>query len=317
MLALAAALLVAGSAAAADYKAPRTPFGQPDLQGAWNSNFILPMEATPITPKLVVPEAEAKVLAARISADVANFQALKLDPEVAEIAQVTARTGLAIVRGERRTRQVVQPADGMLPFTRAARGQVRFIEGVLRNSAEPPLPDANPEDRPNWERCIVGMGQPPITVLNELNPRQILQTRDAVVILTEYGPDLRVIPFSDKHGPAALKSALGDSIARWEGDTLVIETIRLPAKDTIRPFPVLLVSSSATVIERYTRVSDRELLYQYTVVDPATYTAPWMAEYSVYRQDRPLFEFACHEGNYSLPNILAGARQREKAAAAR
>jgi hypothetical protein len=161
---------------------------------------------------------------------------------------------------------------------------------------------------------VVGWGQPPIVSTSDINPRQIVQTRDAVVILTEYGPDLRIIPFTDKHGPATQSSVLGDSIARWEGDTLVIETVGLPAKDTIRPFPTLFVPASAKVIERYTRLSEKELLYQYTVIDPSIYTGPWLAEYSLYRTTKPIFEFACHEGNYSLPNILAGARASEQSA---
>ena len=94
-------------------------------------------------------------------------------------------------------------------------------------------------------------------------------------------------------------------------------TRNLPARDALRPFPTLLVNAGAKVIERYTRVADKVLLYQYTVVDPAIYTGPWLAEYAMARSDRPLYEFACHEGNYSLPNILAGARlkDRERAAA--
>jgi hypothetical protein len=156
-----------------------------------------------------------------------------------------------------------------------------------------------------------------VAIVTDINPRQILQTRDAVVILSEYGPDLRIIPFAAAHGGSpAQASPLGDSIARWEGDTLVIETIRLPQRDTVRPLPTLLVPPSAKVIERYTRVGANELLYQYTVVDPSIYTAPWLAEYALARAARPLFEFACHEGNYSLPNILAGARQKDRDAAA-
>jgi hypothetical protein len=190
---------------------------------------------------------------------------------------------------------------------------VRFVENILRHADEPPLPANNPEERPNWERCLAGQGQPPIVITTNINPREILQTPDAVVILSEYGPDLRIIPLTDRHGPAVFKSTLGDSIARWEGETLVIETVRLPAADTIRPLPTLLVPPSAVVEERYTRVSDKELVYQFTVKDPAIYTGPWLAEYSLYRTAQPILEFACHEGNYSLPNILAGARAREKA----
>ena len=316
-LVVAAALLAAGAAAAADYKAPRTIYGQPDLQGVWNTDFVLPLEARPDTPSLTVPEPEAQVLARRIAAEGGSLASLALDPEVAEIAQRTARTGLGVVRGERRTRQVVQPPDGKLPLTPRARARTEFIDLILRTSADPPLPTANPEERPSWERCIVGQGQPPIAVTTDLNPRQILQTRDAVVILSEYGPDFRVIPFAAAHRNAVSQaSPLGDSIARWEGDTLVIETTGLPAKDTIRPLPTLLVSASAKVIERYTRVSAHELLYQYTVVDSAIYTAPWLAEYALTPSSQPLYEFACHEGNYSLPNILAGARQKDRDAAA-
>lgn len=322
--ALAAVLLWAAPAALAAeaYRAPRTAYGQPDLQGVWNTNFVLPLEA-PATgaPPLVLPEAEAMAYAQKIGADVRSFKALEQDPEVAELSYSSAAVGLGIVNGQRRTRQIVQPADGRLPVNRAARGMIAMVERALRTSTDAPFPTDNPEQRPNWERCVVGQGQPPIAVVTEINPRQILQTRDAVVILSEYGPDLRIIPFAAKpNRDRAQASPLGDSVARWEGDTLVIETMGLPAKDAIRPFPTLLVNANATVIERYTRVSDKALLYQYTVVDPATYTAPWLAEYALARSDRPIYEFACHEGNYSLPNILAGARQIErdrKAAAGR
>jgi len=312
LVALAAVALLATSAAAADYTAPRTLYGQPDLQGVWNTHFVLPMEAQPGMPSLTLPEAEASAYARKLSAEAGKLAIFAQDPEVAEIRADPSRSDLAIVRGQRRTRQVVQPPDGKLPLTPGARGQMRFIEQALRTQTEPPFPTDGPELRPNWERCVVGWGQPPIVSTSDINPRQIVQTRDAVVILTEYGPDLRIIPFTDKHGPATQSSLLGDSIAHWEGDTLVIETVGLPAKDAIRPFPTLFVPASAKVIERYTRLSEKELLYQYTVVDPSIYTAPWLAEYSLYRTAKPILEFACHEGNYSLPNILAGARASEQ-----
>ena len=312
---IAAALLIGGPVAATDYHAPRNALGQPDLQGVWNTHFFLPMEARPDMPSLTLPEAEATAYARKLNAEAGKLEIFAQDPEVAEIRRDPSRSSLAIVKGQRRTRQVVQPADGMLPLTPAARGQLRFIEQALRTQSEPPFPTDGPEQRPNWERCVVGWGQPPVLSTSDINPRQIVQTRDAVVLLSEYGPDLRIIPFADKHGPLLQATALGDAIAHWEGDTLVIETIGLPAKDAIRPFPTLFVSAKAKVIERYTRVSKTELLYQYTVIDPAIYTAPWLAEYSLYSTDKPILEFACHEGNYSLPNILAGARQRERESA--
>jgi hypothetical protein len=312
---MAAALLMGAPAAAADYHAPRNASGQPDLQGVWNTHFVLPMEARPDTPSLTLPEAEAKAYARKLNVEAGKLAIFAQDPEVAEIRSDETRVSAAIVRGQYRTRQVVQPADGMLPLTRGMRGQMRFIEQALRTQTEPPFPKDGPEVRPNWERCVVGWGQPPIVSTGDINPRQILQTKDAVVVLSEYGPDLRIIPYTDKHGPLMQVSALGDAIAHWEGETLVIETIGMPAKDVLRPFPTLFVPAAAKVIERYTRVSKTELLYQYTVVDPAIYTGPWLAEYSLYRSSQPILEFACHEGNYSLPNILAGAREQERAAA--
>ena len=321
LAALAALLLLAASTAqtADAYRAPRTAYGQPDLQGIWNTNFVLPLEALATgAPPLVLPEAEAMAYAQRISADIRTFKALEQDPEVQELSHSSAALGLGIVNGQRRTRQVVRPVDGRLPVTPRARGMIAMVERALRNSTEAPFPTDGPEQRPNWERCVVGQGQPPIAIVTEINPRQILQTQDAVVILSEYGPDLRIIPFAAKaKHDVALASPLGDAFARWEGDTLVIETTGLPARDALRPFPTLLVNASATVIERYTRVSDKALLYQYTVVDPAIYTGPWLAEYAMALSNRPLYEFACHEGNYSLPNILAGARKidRDRAAA--
>jgi hypothetical protein len=211
----------------------------------------------------------------------------------------------------------VQPTDGKLPLTPAARSQVRFIEAAIRTSEEPPFPADNPEQRAGAERCLSGLGQPPVGGTVDINPRQILQTKDAVVILTEYGHDLRIVPFTDKHGPIDVDvSPLGDSIAHWEGETLVVETVGMLARDTLRPFPTLFVAPKSKVIERFTRTSKSELLYQYTVVDPQFYTGPWLAEYPLERINKPIYEFACHEGNYSLPNILAGARAKEREAAA-
>ena len=114
------------------------------------------------------------------------------------------------------------------------------------------------------------------------------------------------------------KPIFGDSIARWEGDTLVVETTNLPRTQRVRfsPTGVLVVNPDATVVERFTRVSRDELIYQFTVIDPKVYSAPWLAEYSFFRTSYRMFPGNCHEGNYGLPNILAGARVEERAAAA-
>jgi hypothetical protein len=280
------------------------------LDGDWRINFTMSMEAPPGASALIVSEQEAKVVAAQVGKALSDDFAAQLDPELP--LTMLQSDGLPIVRGQRRTRVVVQPADGKLPYTAAARKEL----------ADPPPPEVfdNPENRPNAERCLVGQGQPPFEQFSLDNQIQIVRTHDAVVIHVEYGDDLRVVPLTDKHAPKALWSRLGDSIGHWEGKTLVIETVGMPDGDRMRLAPTLIVPGEATVIERLTPISDRELLYQFTIIAPRTYAGPWLGEFSWFRTDKPMYEHACHEGNHSLPNILAGARYDEavvKAAAGR
>ena len=164
---------------------------------------------------------------------------------------------------------------------------------------------------------FAGLGLPPITNVGLVgeNPRQIFQTQDNVVIYTEYGAEARIIPFADDHREIPIHTVLGDAIARWEGETLVIETIGVSEVEMVRTISNLVVSNNAKVIERYTRIGETELLYQYGVIDPEIYSEPWLAEYSLYPSEQELFEASCHEGNYGLPNILKGARMQEFRAA--
>jgi hypothetical protein len=310
-IALAAGLLAcaAGFAASAEGRPRATP-AKPTLEGIWRVNFILAMEAPPGTPQLVVSEKDAPAIAAAVGKAMSDAFAAMLDPELPML--VPQSDGLPIVRGQRRTRAVVLPADGKLPYTPAARTET---------TSEPPeSPKDNPEQRPNAERCLVGQSQPPLSSFALDSQIQIVRTRDQVVILAEYGDDVRVVPITNKHAPRLTWTRMGDSIGRWEGETLVIETIGQPDDDRVHIAPMLIVPGDATVIERLTPISDRELLYQFTIVDPKVYAAPWLGEFSWFRTDKPMYESACHEGNYSLPNILAGARHAEavaKAAAGR
>jgi hypothetical protein len=293
---------------ATPYVAPRTSFGDPSFEGVWTQNFVILMEAHPRVPMLVLPEEAAREFATQAATGIGNALDSSLDPEVPELMKVT--DGLPIVRGERRTRSVVLPADGKLPYTEAARKESQ------RGPQNPRLD--NPEERPNWERCITSLGLPPVHGMGttSVNPRQFIQVPGQVVIHTEYGDEARIIPLTRDHKPKALHSWMGDSIAWWEGETLVVETIGAPANDRVRFFSNLIVTPESVVTERFTRVADDELLYQYTIADPAIYTAPWMAEYSLYRTDQRMLEHACHEGNHSLPNILRGRRVRDAARAA-
>jgi hypothetical protein len=139
------------------------------------------------------------------------------------------------------------------------------------------------------------------------------------VIHTESGDEVRIIPFATAHGPAAAHPPMGDSIARWEGDTLVVETVNFLPRDRQRGSlsGSFVVNPDAKVTERFTRVGKDELVYQFTVEDTKVYAAAWLAEFSLYRAPYRMYPSSCHEGNYGLPNILAGAREEERAAAAK
>jgi hypothetical protein len=278
---------------------------RPTLEGVWAHNFVLVFESPPKWPALVVSEADAKTVAKIEAKQTTDFFG-PLDPEVPTF--MANIDGLPLVRGQRRTRILVDPADGKMPY-RAA---------VLKQMSGPPPPDKrdNPEERPGVERCLTGVGQPPLAGLSFAYLLQIVRTKDAVAIHTEYGDEVRIVPITDRHASKAAYSRMGDSIGHWEGDTLVVETIGLPDADSFRIGPMFLVSGDAKITERFTPVSDRELFYQFTVDDPKTYTGPWRAEYSWYRTTKPMFEHACHEGNYALPNVLSGARYEEAKAKA-
>lgn len=278
----------------------------PDIDGYWRVNFILPMEAPAGVPNLVVPEKEAAAVAAIVGKALSDEFAAQLDPELPML--VTQSDGLPIVRGERRTRAVILPSDGKLPYTPAARKELA--------GPGTPTPADNPEQRPNAERCLVGQGQPPLSSFALDSQIQIVRTPDHVVIHVEYGDDVRIIPLTRTHAPRAEWSRLGDSIGHWEGPTLVVETIGQPDEDRFHIAPNLLVPGSATVIEKFTPISDRELLYQFTVIDPSTYSAPWLGEFSWFRTDKLMYESACHEGNHALRNILSGARHKDSMAKA-
>jgi hypothetical protein len=179
-------------------------------------------------------------------------------------------------------------------------------------------PDAynDPEQRPLGERCIVGFGStsgPPILPTYFYNNlHQIVQTPDRIVILTEMVHDIRVIRMNERHLPSSIRKWLGDSTGRWEGDTLVVDTTNFTDKTRFRGS-----SENLHVVERFTRVDADTLRYQFTVEDPATWDRPWTAEYTWPVTAERVFEYACHEGNYALGNILRGARLKEKDEAAR
>lgn len=275
---------------------PRTSYGAPSFEGVWSANYFQSLEAVP-GYGLTTDAAGSKAILANTVKQLGAIPGISLDPEL--IPGLEATDGLALVAGELRTRAVVEPADGRLPLTPEAR-RANFMAMLSMGGMH------NPEERPNWERCVALWGQPPVAMVSVI--RQIIQTPTTVILHTEYGDEARIIPFADAHKPAMFHGALGDSIARWDGATLVIETVGLPEKDRNRMFPSFVVTSKSKVIERLTRLSESELLYQFTVEDPSVYTGPWLAEYSLYKTTDKMYEFSCHAGNYSLPNIMRAQR---------
>ena len=171
-----------------------------------------------------------------------------------------------------------------------------------------------PEPRPLGERCLATTGRTGPPMVNGLynNNYQIVQTRDHILILSEMVQHARVVRLNGKHLPAHMTPLFGDSIGWWEGDTLVVETTNFSELHSRHAHPAYL-SSKAKVTERFTRYSQTQIFYAYTVEDPSFYTQPWRGESSFNATPQPMYEYACHEGNYSLPGILAGARVQEQA----
>jgi hypothetical protein len=289
---------------------PRTPEGRPDFQNAvWATNFFPVFEANPMSANLVVGEDEARKIVATMFEGMKPFLEESIDPEAHVIMGET--DGLPIVRGERRTRLLVLPADGKLPLTPEALALTKASDTM-----DGPKDDY--EQRPSGERCIAVSAAPPIHAVISYNRLRMIQTPDHIVIHMENGDEARIIPFASAHAkPGGPTSLYGDSIARWEGDTLVIETIRHNRYDRVRGLmKKFVINADAKVIERYTRLADNELLYQFTIEDPTAYSAPWLGEFSFFATDTGMYESPCHEHNHSLTNILMGQRVADQQAKA-
>jgi hypothetical protein len=307
-------------AADADWQLPRTATGAPDLQGVWTSATITMLERDPALENLVVNEEEAlqiersyiyNVLSAEDAAPSdpnrpppedgdtdAGYNAFWIDPG----------TRLAVVNGEYRTSIIVDPPNGRIPYTSAA--MAAFGGWVARSGFD------GPEQRPLGERCLVGFGSsggPPMLPVLYNNHYQIVQNEDYVMILVEMNNDARIIRLNSEHLDDAIKPWLGDSIGHWDGDTLVVETINTHPQQAFRFATThrLYVPTTAKITERFTRTGAEEITYAFTVEDPVAYSQPWRGELPLRTAEGRMFEYACHEGNYALPGILAGARMEE------
>lgn len=288
----------AAAATAQTYQPPRTQDGRPDLQGVWVSRWTTPLERpAEWTTLILAPDEGAKLHAsflARLGAT---------DPLAPEYAWDL--TGPLTIDGMPRSSLLVDPVDGRLPLTEDGRAR----RAVFR----PFTGEDGPEQRGLNERCLMaGNGYAPFLSIPAANIRQIVQTRDTVLFHTESFNQLRIIPLDGRAGPVIPRG--GSSTGHWEGDVLVVETGGFFGTDRFRvsPLSTFPISPATRITERFVRTSADEISYRFTVEDVGLYTRAWTAESLLKRTDDPMFEWACHEGNYGLANILRGARVMEQ-----
>jgi hypothetical protein len=315
---IAAAFLMPAPVAGETWTVPRTADGQPDLQGVWDYRTITPMER-PVS--LGTKEFFTEEEAAKFEQDENRRQNRDLiDPEVGGLMYPPGGVvpynefwydrGNKVV-GTRRTSLIVDPPNGRLPEMTPEGKKRAELRAADQRDTQLGHPHADSwEDRPLQERCLVGLNAgPPMTPGAYNNNFQLFQTPQYVVILNEMVHDARIIALDGRpHGH--LRQWKGDSRGHFEGDTLVVDTINFK-RETSLPNS----SANTHLIERFTRTSADTLSYQFTVEDPTVWTRAWTAIVSMRKSDDPIYEYACHEGNYAMASILAGARAAEKASA--
>jgi hypothetical protein len=305
-LRLAAALIALPLAA---HAGPRP--AKADLTGLWTSASLTMLERPESVPKRIVPEAEAATYERRVmAADGADSD--DVGGRSSEFGFWNFGGRFARIDGQVRASWIVDPDDGRLPFR--PEGLAARARDLARHQDL-----ANPETRTPSEQCLLtgwaGAG-PPMLNAPYANAAQIVQTKDTMAIALEAVHDVRIVPLVEgpaaaRHMPAALRRWMGDSVGWWEGSTLVVETVNFNPGDAVK-FPTsLYVSPRARVTERFSKMKDGRLRYAFAVDDPDIYARPWRAEMVFNRIPGALIEYACHEGNYSLPGMLAGARREE------
>lgn len=281
-------------------RVPRTPDGRPDLQGTWDFAQLTPFERPgDFAGKETVTDEEAEELAQK------RIETTHKDRRDGGAAADVERAYNDFwwdfgTRVSKQTSLVVDPPDGRVPaLTPAAQERVAQRRGHYDN----------PEERPLAERCILGFNSGPPMVPSAYNNNvQLVQTRDHVVIVNEMIHSARIVTLNDRpHAPKEIRSLTGDSVGRWDGDTLVVDTTNFSQEAGFRG-----ASRDLHLIERFTRVDKDTLRYEFTVDDPATWTSKWGASIPMTKTDELMYEYACHEANYALAGVLKGARYQEK-----
>jgi len=284
-------------ATARDYRAPRLADGQIDLQGVWAHTNLTPLERPADLTTFVITPDQARAIETRIQARNEDLS------KPAEPSLYFDERTVEPIRGELRSSIITDPSDGRIPANEEFKRRAALAKASVLSAFD------GPEQRPGSERCLSApSAAPPVSLVPAGDFRQIVQTRDVILIATEELHEARIVRMNAAHAPAAVVSWLGDSIGRWDGDTLVIETTQFaPTSDTrAGPNSLFFVSPQTVVTERIRRVAPDELSYTFTVTDPTFYTRAWHGETHFTRSNARMHEYACHEGNYSLEYVLRG-----------
>jgi hypothetical protein len=311
LVALLCATVLPADAQTRAYRAPRTPDGQPDLQGFWTNTTYTPLQRPKDVSKPFYTRDEALEMLKRA----AVVEGEQTEPgTIADVHYDFTQFGLDRNQGglalNLRTSLIFDPAEGQLPPMTA--------EGQKRNAARAEArkrmggPTDAVQNQSLSVRCILmDRAGPPMIPGAYNNNYQIIQSPGYVMILVEMIHEPRIIPLDGRaHLPPHVRALAGNPVGRWEGETLVVETTNFTNKTGFQGS-----SENMRLVERFTRTSEDTILYQFTVDDPATWTRPWSAELPMQKTIGPIFEHACHEGNRGLYNTLAGARAEEKKAA--
>ena len=309
---------------------------QPDFSGNW-SNASRTSLSRPRNTELIVSAEQAQAIVENLSIAGISRENIEsgpsIDPDTGAPPAGAADFGLrgynlfwtdpgstlARVKGEYRTSYIIEPSEGSIPFLENSKydlGRPQFGARYLTGVADA----SGPEAIPIAERCLIGFGNtagPGMMGTLYNSSYQFVQTEDYLMIMVEMVHDARIIPLFesaeealDNHRPPVLNQWLGDSVGWFEGSTLIVETRninRLQMSQSSVP-----ISPNGRILEKFTRSSNDEIIYQFTVEDTNLYKQPWTAELSFYPLEGRIYEYACHEGNYSMPGILAGARRAER-----
>ena len=330
---------------------PKTSWGAPDLQGYWSNASITDMQRSPDYPNLVMTEAEvAKMEGSDYYNNRTREDAKPNRPEDVKLLDgtdllsgggynafwVDQGSHVGRVKGTPRSSWIVEPANGRIPRKGAAAVEARPAASAPRpTGAAAPTgtvqgPGAvdrnagggfgsydNPETRPMGERCIIGFGNtggPVMTNVLYNNTYQIVQSPTHAMILVEMVHDARIVPIFGSAAearasfrPGVIKQWLGDSVGWYEGASLVVET------RNVHPQQRGFISKDGVLTERFSRWDDKQIVYEFTVDDPSQYAQAWKGEMAFNLSAEPSYEYACHEGNYAMEGILAGARAQERA----